>query len=102
MATTSEMYNVIVLDLMLPKLDGLTILGKLRTEGKDTHVLILTAKDTVEERVLGYKRGLMSTLVKPFAFDELFARVQALIRRSQGRKSKHRSATSSSISRHDK
>ena len=82
----SEMYDVIVLDLMLPKLDGLTILGKLRTEGKDTHVLILTAKDTVEERVLGLQKGADDYLVKPFAFDELLARIQALIRRSQGPK----------------
>ncbi|MHB8969163.1 MAG: response regulator transcription factor [Pirellulaceae bacterium] len=82
----SEVYDVIVLDLMLPKLDGLTILERLRTEGKDTHVLILTAKDTVEERVQGLQKGADDYLVKPFAFDELLARIQALIRRNRGPK----------------
>src|SRR5205085_3733304 len=74
-------YDVIVLDLMLPKLDGLSLLRRLRESGKDTHVLILTAKDTIEDRVLGLRSGADDYLVKPFAFAELLARVQALARR---------------------
>lgn len=77
-------YDVIVLDLMLPKLDGLSLLRRLREGGKDTHVLILTARDTVEDRVLGLRTGSDDYLVKPFAFDELLARVEALARRSHG------------------
>ncbi len=74
-------YDVIILDLMLPGTDGLTLLTRLRDAGKNTHVLILTAKDTVEDRVRGLQVGADDYLVKPFAFDELLARVQALIRR---------------------
>ena len=77
-------YDVIVLDLMLPKLDGLSLLCRLRESGKDTHVLILTARDTVEDRVLGLRTGSDDYLVKPFAFDELLARVEALVRRAHG------------------
>src|SRR5947209_754473 len=77
-------YDVIILDLMLPKLDGLSLLRKLRDAGKNTHVLILTAKDTVEDRVTGLRSGADDYLIKPFAFDELLARVQALARRSHG------------------
>ncbi len=83
----SNEYDVIVLDLMLPGLDGLSLLKKLRTAGQDTHVLILTARDTVEDRVLGLRSGADDYLVKPFAFDELLARVQALARRRHGVKS---------------
>ena len=82
----SEQYDVVVLDLMLPKLDGFTILQWLRNQGYETHVLILTAKDTVEERVRGLQYGADDYLVKPFAFDELLARIQALVRRSHGPK----------------
>lgn len=77
-------YDVIILDLMLPKLDGLTLLRRLREKGKDTHVLIVTAKDTVEDRVLGLRSGSDDYLIKPFAFDELLARVEALARRTHG------------------
>lgn len=77
-------YDVIVLDLMLPKIDGLSVLKRLRDSGKTTHVLILTAKDAIEDRVLGLQSGSDDYLVKPFAFDELLARVQALARRSHG------------------
>jgi DNA-binding response OmpR family regulator len=79
-------YDVIILDLMLPGLDGLTVLERLRRQGKDTHVLILTAKDTVEDRVRGLQMGADDYLVKPFAFDELLARIQALVRRRHGQK----------------
>ena len=77
-------YDVIVLDLMLPKIDGLTLLRQLRENGKNTHVLILTAKDTVDDRVVGLRSGADDYLVKPFAFDELLARVEALARRAHG------------------
>ena len=77
-------YDVIVLDLMLPKLDGLSLLRELRSRNCKTHVLILTAKDTVEDRVRGLGDGADDYLIKPFAFDELLARIQALARRSYG------------------
>jgi DNA-binding response OmpR family regulator len=80
----SNDYDVIVLDLMLPGTDGLTVLQRLRDGGKNTHVLILTAKDTVEDRVHGLQAGADDYLVKPFAFEELLARVQALARRAHG------------------
>jgi len=75
-------YDVIVLDLMLPGLDGLSILKKLRAEGRQNHVLILTAKDALDDRVTGLDSGADDYLVKPFAFQELLARVRALVRRS--------------------
>src|SRR6185437_8799299 len=77
-------YDVIILDLMLPKLDGLSLLRRLRESDNRTHVLILTARDTVEDRVLGLRTGSDDYLVKPFAFDELLARVEALARRAHG------------------
>ena len=77
-------YDVIILDLMLPGLDGLSLLTQLREAGKTTHVLILTARDTVEDRVKGLQMGADDYLIKPFAFDELLARVQALARRAHG------------------
>jgi len=75
-------YDVIILDLMLPGLDGLSILKKLRAEGRQSHVLILTAKDTLDDRITGLDLGADDYLVKPFAFQELLARVRALVRRS--------------------
>lgn len=74
-------YDVIVLDLMLPKVDGLTILRRLRKEGGTAAVLILTARDTVADRVRGLDLGADDYLVKPFAFEELLARIRALVRR---------------------
>ncbi len=79
-------YDLIILDIMLPGMDGMTILQKLREEGNETHVLFLTAKETVEDRVLGLQKGADDYLVKPFAIEELIARVQALIRRSHDSK----------------
>ena len=78
---TSNDYDVIILDLMLPKLDGLSILKQLRAKNKNNHVLILTAKDTVEDRIKGLDLGADDYLVKPFAFGELMARLRALMRR---------------------
>ncbi|MBV8779998.1 MAG: response regulator transcription factor [Phycisphaerae bacterium] len=80
----SNTYDVIVLDLMLPGIDGLTLLQRLREQKNTTHVLILSAKDTVEDRVRGLEMGADDYLVKPFSFDELLARVQALVRRNYG------------------
>ena len=75
-------YDVVILDLMIPGIDGLTILQRLRASGCATHVLILTAKDTVSDRVRGLDLGADDYLVKPFAFEELLARVRALARRA--------------------
>lgn len=80
-------HDVIVLDLMLPKLDGLTLLRTLREEGSDVHVIILTAKDAVEDRVRGLDLGADDYMVKPFAFGELLARVRRLAMRTYGEKS---------------
>ena len=82
----SNNYDVVILDLMLPGMDGLSILHKLRAKQNATHVLVLTAKDAVEDRVHGLDAGADDYLVKPFAFEELLARVQALCRRSYERK----------------
>ena len=83
---TSNDYDVIILDLMLPVLDGLTLLRRLRAAERGTHVLVLTAKDTVSDRVRGLESGADDYLVKPFALEELLARVQALCRRGYQRK----------------
>jgi DNA-binding response OmpR family regulator len=74
-------YDAIVLDILLPHLDGLQILQALRARGKTTPILLLTARDTVEDRVRGLDHGADDYLVKPFAFAELLARVRALLRR---------------------
>jgi len=83
----SNDYDVIVLDLMLPKLDGVTLLKRLRGQENKTHILILTARDTVDDRVHGLEQGADDYLVKPFDLKELLARVQALARRSYNVKS---------------
>ena len=83
----SNDYDVIVLDLMLPRIDGLTILKRLRAKQNNTHVLILTAKDTSADRVKGLDSGADDYLVKPFVFAELLARVRALVRRRYDTKS---------------
>lgn len=83
LATTND-YDALVLDLMLPGIDGLTLLRRLREGGSSLHVLILTAKDTVDDRVSGLNQGADDYLVKPFAFAELVARIQALVRRQYG------------------
>jgi len=74
-------YDCVILDMMLPKMDGLQILTKLREEGVRSKILILTAKDSVSDRVTGLNAGADDYLVKPFAFDELLARIRALLRR---------------------
>jgi DNA-binding response OmpR family regulator len=74
-------YDVIILDLMLPKMDGLSVLAALRNKNISTHVLVLTAKDTTPDRIKGLNAGADDYLVKPFDFAELLARVRALVRR---------------------
>jgi len=78
-------YDVVVLDLMIPEIDGLTLLRHLRQGGSSSPVLLLTAKDAIEDRVLGLNAGADDYLVKPFAFKELLARVRALSRRRYDR-----------------
>ncbi|MBI3823425.1 MAG: response regulator transcription factor [Planctomycetes bacterium] len=74
-------YDVVVLDLMLPKIDGLTLLKQWRKDNVTTHVLILTAKDTTEDKVKGLDLGADDYLTKPFQLEELMARLRALVRR---------------------
>ena len=84
-ARTQE-YDVIILDLMLPKLDGIQLCKKVRQEGQQAAILMLTAKDTVDDRVIGLDAGADDYLVKPFAFRELLARLRALRRRRTNRR----------------
>jgi DNA-binding response OmpR family regulator len=74
-------YDIIVLDVLLPELDGLSVLKNLRQRGLQTPVLLLTALDTVQDRVLGLDAGADDYLIKPFDFTELLARLRALLRR---------------------
>lgn len=74
-------YDCIILDLMLPKINGIELMKKLRNKGNKSNILILTAKDGIEDRVLGLDAGADDYLVKPFAFDELLARIRVLMRR---------------------
>ena len=76
-------YDLIILDIMLPKIDGLEILSQLRDQGKDTPILLLTAKDAVDDKVTGLNKGADDYLTKPFAFSELLARVRVLLRRGK-------------------
>lgn len=76
-------YDCIILDLMIPKIDGLELLKRLRAKSNDTHVLILSAKDQIEDRVRGLDLGADDYLVKPFAFDELVSRIRAVTRRKR-------------------
>ena len=80
-------YDLVLLDLMLPGTDGLELLRRFRAAGHDSHVLVLTARDSVEERVEGLDQGADDYLIKPFAMEELLARVRALLRRGYGQKS---------------
>jgi heavy metal response regulator len=80
----TEPYDAAVLDIMLPKLDGLTLLQRMRESGVATPVIILSAKRSLDDRVKGLQSGGDDYLTKPFAFSELVARINALIRRSTG------------------
>jgi DNA-binding response OmpR family regulator len=79
-------YDVVILDLMLPKLDGLKLLQALRRADVQTHVLVLTALDSIDETVRGLNTGADDFMTKPFRFEELLARVRALLRREYRRK----------------
>jgi two-component system OmpR family response regulator len=81
---TDGVYDVAIIDVMLPQVDGLTLIDRMRARGVRTPVLILSARRTVDDRVRGLQAGGDDYLTKPFAFAELLARVQALIRRSTG------------------
>ncbi|MGI6080105.1 MAG: response regulator transcription factor [Candidatus Avilachnospira sp.] len=80
-------YDLIILDIMMPKADGLTVLRKIRRAGNNVPVLLLTAKDAVSDRVEGLDAGADDYLTKPYAFSELLARIRALLRRQGGVKS---------------
>jgi DNA-binding response OmpR family regulator len=80
---SAEEFDLVILDLMLPGRDGLQVLSTLRKRGLLTPVLILTARDAIEDRVQGLDKGADDYLVKPFAFPELLARVRALLRRGR-------------------
>ena len=82
----STPYDVIVLDIMLPKVDGLTLLKRWRTGGIATHVLMLTARGTTDDKIAGLDSGADDYLTKPFELDELLARIRALIRRGHQKK----------------
>ncbi|ADY55328.1 two component transcriptional regulator, winged helix family [Syntrophobotulus glycolicus DSM 8271] len=79
-----EIYDVIVLDIMMPKMNGYQVLSALREKGVSTPVLLLTAKDNIDDKVKGFKLGADDYLVKPFYRQELLARLESLIRRSGG------------------
>ena len=74
-------YDLLILDVMVPKMDGFTLCRRLREKGNTTPILLLTARDTVEDRVTGLDTGADDYLTKPFAFPELLARIRALLRR---------------------
>ena len=76
-------YDVIVLDIMLPKVDGLEVLRRVRRDGNQTPIILLTAKSTVEDKIVGLDLGADDYLPKPFNTDELLARIRALSRRKQ-------------------
>lgn len=80
----TEPYDTAIIDIMLPKVDGLSLIEKMRKEKIQTPVIILSAKDSIDDRVKGLQTGGDDYLTKPFAFSELLARVQALIRRASG------------------
>ena len=77
-------YDIILMDIMMPKLNGYEVLERMRKERNSTPVLFLTAKDTIEDRVKGLDLGADDYIVKPFHFDELMARIRVLIRRNHG------------------
>src|SRR5262249_14281741 len=79
----TERFDIILLDVMLPGRDGLQILTSLRKQGIATPVLLLTARDSLQDRVAGLNSGADDYVIKPFAFEELLARVRALLRRGR-------------------
>lgn len=77
-------YDCVILDLNLPKMDGLAVTEKLRTDGIDVPILMLTARDTLDDKLIGFNKGADDYLVKPFAMQELIARITVLSRRRSG------------------
>ena len=86
-AVRRETVHLLIVDIMMPKMDGITVLKKLRREGNTLPVLLLTAKDSIEDRVTGLDAGADDYLVKPFAFEELLARLRVLLRKPVTEKS---------------
>lgn len=84
-ALRNESFDIVVLDLMLPRLSGMSVLKNFRDQGKDTPVIVLTAKDTIKDKVQCLDAGADDFLTKPFSIEELYARLRALSRRSGGR-----------------
>ena len=82
---TSKEYALLILDVMLPGMDGWCLLSELRKKGNQTPALFLTARDSVDDKVKGLKLGADDYLIKPFAFSELLARIQTILRRGQNR-----------------
>jgi two-component system OmpR family response regulator len=80
----NEPYDAAIIDIMLPKLDGLTLIEEIRRQKVNTPVIILSARRTVDDRIKGLRTGSDDYLTKPFSFSELLARIQALIRRARG------------------
>ena len=80
----SNSYDVVILDLNMPKMNGLEVCETLRSQGIDVPILMLTAKDTLDDKLQGFSKGADDYLVKPFAMEELIARVQVLSRRRSG------------------
>ncbi|TCS33504.1 DNA-binding response OmpR family regulator [Paucimonas lemoignei] len=85
LALETVQYEIVVLDLGLPKVSGMELLTRLRQRGNDVPVLVLTARDTVQDRITGLEAGADDYLVKPFDLAELVARLRALLRRAHGR-----------------
>lgn len=83
-AAIANRYDLILLDLSLPRIDGLTVCEQLRTQDILSPVLMLTARDTIDDKVAGFEAGADDYLLKPFAFEELIVRIRALVRRTQG------------------
>lgn len=84
-ALKTELFELIILDIGLPKLSGINLLQSLRLDGNTTPVIILTARESIEDRIKGLDSGADDYIIKPFDLNELNARIRALIRRSQGR-----------------
>ncbi len=78
----TEPFDLAVADIMLPKLDGLSVIGELRAAGNNLPILVLSARDSVEDKIKGLEKGGDDYLAKPFSFSELLARIQALLRRA--------------------
>lgn len=83
---SSADYDAAVLDIMMPRLDGLTLVKKIRKEGNRTPVLFLTARDSIEDRVNGLDSGADDYLIKPFALEELLARIRVMVRKNSSHK----------------